>query len=92
MVKSDAMITGRVSLGPRNEYFRVAGRGFNSKVGGASKEGINGVLESAGNLSYFTVHGGVILELGDSKRALTSSAYPSKLSTSKWARQAYKGS
>ena len=37
-VRVEAMITGRVSLGPRKEYFKFSGRGFNSSYSGASKD------------------------------------------------------
>ena len=65
------MIAGRVSLGPRNTYLSVAGRGFNSNVGDDSKDGTIGVLPNMGNGSYLIVHGGVVLSCGVSNKVLT---------------------
>ena len=33
------MITGRVSLGPKNTYLSESGRGFNSSLGGGTTKG-----------------------------------------------------
>ena len=54
-VKSDAMITRRVLLGPRNAYLSAAKSGFNSSASDDTNDGAVGVLANADNDSYLIV-------------------------------------
>jgi hypothetical protein len=55
--RSEAMMTGRVSLIPRKAYLSLSGRGFNSSFNRDLREGTGGVLDVRGKGSFGSLHG-----------------------------------
>jgi hypothetical protein len=55
--RSEAMMTGRVSLTSRKAYLSLSSKGFNSSFGGDSREGTGGVLDVKGKGSFGSLHG-----------------------------------
>ena len=71
------MMTGKVSWGPKNAYLSVAGSGFNSSVGGVTKDGVAGSLDRGGSDSNRAFYGGKSDVEEALSKTFTSSTDPS---------------
>lgn len=75
LLKSEAMMTSRVSNGPNNTYLSVSGSGFRSDFGSTTIDGTGGVEDGVMSLGlgcylFFSIKG------VESNNALTSSIWP----------------